>query len=109
MVHEADLLDGIFGGVEFFEDGKDDFCDAAVDHHFAVLRFPMEVHIADAEKSEVFAGDGAARFERFAFHDFENGVRNGLSRKTFCIWCHDERPPGKIKNDGMALGHRKTP
>ena len=63
VVHEADLLDGIFGGVELLEDGKDGFCDAAVDHHFAVLRFPLEVHIADAEKGEVFAGDGAVVFE----------------------------------------------
>lgn len=63
VVHEADLLDGIFCGIELFEDGKNGFCDAAVDHHFAVLRVPLEVHIADAEKGEVFAGDGAARFE----------------------------------------------
>ena len=63
VVHEADLLDGIFGGVEFLEDGKDGFCDAAVDHHFAVLRFSLEVHIADAEKGEVFAGNGTVVFE----------------------------------------------
>ena len=63
VVHETDLLDGILGGIELFEDGKDRFCDAAVDHHFAVLRFPLEVHIADAEKGEVFAGDGAVVFE----------------------------------------------
>ena len=63
MIHEADLLDGIFGGVELLEDGKDGFCDSAVDHHFAVLRFSLEVHIADAEKGEVFAGDGAVVFE----------------------------------------------
>ena len=63
VVHEADLLDGIFGGVELLEDGKDGFCDAAVDHHFAVLRFSLEVHIADAEVGELFSGDGAVCLE----------------------------------------------
>ena len=63
VVHEADLLDGILGGIELFEDGKDGFCDAVVDHHFAVLRFPMEVHIADAEVGELLSRDGAVCLE----------------------------------------------
>ena len=63
VVHETDLLNGILGSIELFEDGKDGFCDAAVHHHFAALRVPVEIHIADAEKGEVFAGDGAVIFE----------------------------------------------
>ena len=63
VIDKADLLDGIFGGIELLEDGKDSFCDAAVDHHFAVLRFSLEVHIADAEVGELFSGDGAVCLE----------------------------------------------
>lgn len=63
VIDEADLLDGIFGGIELFEDGEDGFCDAAVDHHFAVLRFPLEIHMAEAEVGELFSGDGAVRLE----------------------------------------------
>ena len=63
VVHEADLLDGIFGGVELLEDGKDGFCDAAVDHHFAVLCFPLEVYIADAEVGELLSWNSAVCLE----------------------------------------------
>ena len=63
VVHEADLLDGILGGIELLEDGEDGFCNAAVDHHFAALRFPLEIHIAEAKVGELLSGDGAVRLE----------------------------------------------